>query len=187
MAEVTCSDKDNAVLNCIFNPHLPLGDASAATAKPSDTLIDSEYDSQLLERAKQLEVEGIKHAERGDVASAINKFSESIQLLPSRPSGYNNRAQALRLHGDIDGAMADLDKTIEFSSGKGLSASQAYTQRALLKKLSGDDDAALDDFKRAAALGNDFAKAQVVEMNPYAAMCNQMLSSAFKKLKGENS
>lgn len=179
------SDRDTAVLNCIFNPHLPLGEASAVSTKPSDTQIDNEYDSQLLQQAKELEVNGIKLAERGDLEGAINYFSQSIEVLPNRPSGYNNRAQAHRLNGNINGAMQDLNKAIELSAGQGLSASQAYTQRGLLKKLSGDSDSALEDFKYAAALGNDFAKTQVVEMNPYAAMCNRMLSSAFKKLKGE--
>jgi hypothetical protein len=39
----------------------------------------------------------------------------------------------------------------------------------------GQDEAALEDFKAAAALGSGFAKSMLVEMNPYAAMCNAML------------
>lgn len=34
----------------------------------------------------------------------------------------------------------------------------------------------LDDFTQAAELGSNFAKQQLVLLNPYAAACNQMLS-----------
>ena len=33
----------------------------------------------------------------------------------------------------------------------------------------------MDDFRAAAALGSGFAKSKLVELNPYAAMCNAML------------
>jgi hypothetical protein len=39
----------------------------------------------------------------------------------------------------------------------------------------GDEEAALEDFKAAAGLGSGYAKSMLVEMNPYAAMCNAML------------
>ncbi len=89
--------------------------------------------------------------------------------------------------GDVAAARIDLDKAIELSKGHGKSAAQAFTQRALLKKMEGDDDGSLEDFKKAACLGNAFAKSQVIQMNPYAALCNQMLSQAFNALKGETS
>ena len=47
----------------------------------------------------------------------------------------------------------------------------------------GNDEEAIEDFKRAAALGSEFAKQQVVQLNPYAAMCNAMLSEMFQKIK----
>ena len=49
--------------------------------------------------------------------------------------------------------------------------------------LSGDDQGALDDFKIGANLGNQFAKQMVVQMNPYAALCNQMLSEVIGKIR----
>jgi hypothetical protein len=39
----------------------------------------------------------------------------------------------------------------------------------------GNEEAALEDFKAAAGLGSGYAKSMLVEMNPYAAMCNAML------------
>ena len=79
--------------------------------------------------------------------------------------------------------MKDLDVAIELTKGHGNVAAQAYTQRALLKKVQNDEEGSLQDFKLAASLGNSFAKSQVVKMNPYAALCNQMLKEAFGKLK----
>ena len=69
------------------------------------------------------------------------------------------------------------------SKGHGKAAAQALTQRAMIRKLQSDDEAAYHDFKAAAALGNTFAKTQAMQMNPYAALCNQMLKEAIDKLK----
>ena len=49
--------------------------------------------------------------------------------------------------------------------------------------LAGKEEESLDDFKNAACLGGQFAKQQVVAMNPYAALCNQMLSEVFHKVR----
>ena len=47
----------------------------------------------------------------------------------------------------------------------------------------GRDDDALVDFQAAAAEGSGFAKSMLVEMNPYAAMCNAMLRNVFTALQ----
>ena len=72
---------------------------------------------------------------------------------------------------------------IQLSGGCGKVAEQAYTQRGLIRRLQSYDEGALEDFKAAAKLGSRFAGKQVVAMNPYAALCNQMLSEAFGKLR----
>ena len=87
--------------------------------------------------------------------------------------------------GDISSALEDLNKAIELSRGKGAPAAQAYTQRGLIQRLNGAEEKALEDFTKAAELGSAFAKTMVVQMNPYAAMCNKMLADAINKLKGE--
>ena len=76
-----------------------------------------------------------------------------------------------------------MNTAINLSQGQGNAACQAYTQRALIQRLEGHDDEALEDFKKAANLGSEFAKTQVVRMNPYAAMCNQMLSEVIGKIR----
>lgn len=86
------------------------------------------------------------------------------------------------LLGKNDLALQDLNKAIELSFGRGKAASQAYVQRALLAKENNNNELALEDFKKASCLGNHFAKAQVTAMNPYAALCNQMLSEVFARI-----
>jgi hypothetical protein len=79
--------------------------------------------------------------------------------------------------------VSDLDTAIQLSGGHGKVAELALTQRGLIRRLQGCDEGALEDFKAAAKLGSRFAGKQVVAMNPYAALCNQMLSEAFGKLR----
>ena len=79
------------------------------------------------------------------------------------------------------GAFEDLSKALELSQGKGECAKNAYCQRGVLYRRT-DEDAAREDFKQAASLGSAFARTQLVELNPYAALCNQMLQEAFMKL-----
>ncbi|XP_064611261.1 tetratricopeptide repeat protein 36-like [Liolophura sinensis] len=178
--DVQISLHDKAVLERIFNPNLP--NYIDEDEKEEESL-ETEDDSPVVKESKALEIEGVKLAEKGDVTAALEKFNNAINLMSDRASGYNNRAQALRLKGDTQGALCDLNRAIELSKGRGKTACQALTQRALIKKLEGDCDGALEDFKLAADLGGKFAKQQVVSMNPYAALCNQMLSEVMNKLK----
>ncbi|XP_048729716.2 tetratricopeptide repeat protein 36 homolog isoform X2 [Ostrea edulis] len=127
------SAHDSAVLNRIFNPNLPYGDVVDEEVIEND--IEEETDD--IKVSKQLEIEGVQAAESGEIESALNLFSRAIQNTPQRASGYNNRAQALRLKGDIQGALDDLNKAISLSRGTGSAACQAYTQRGLIYKLEG--------------------------------------------------
>lgn len=61
------------------------------------------FEPELLEQVRDLELQGVSAAESGDVSAALERFSEAIRLLPQRASAYNNRAQALRLKGDVAG------------------------------------------------------------------------------------
>lgn len=178
------SAHDKAVLDAIFNPLLPLG--QEIPAEQSEDSVQQQQEPEVSAedlQAKELEIQGVKCAESNDLEGALNHFNQAVTVAPARASCYNNRAQALRLRGDIDGALEDLNKAIELSRGEGTAACQAYTQRALIFRLEKRDEDALADFKRAANLGSSFARAQVVQLNPYAAMCNQMLSEVIGKLR----
>ncbi|RXG67162.1 Tetratricopeptide repeat protein 36, partial [Armadillidium vulgare] len=147
---------------------------------------NTESESPLSKQISDLEIDGVKLAESGDAEGALRKFEEAILLDPQRPSAYNNRAQTLRLFNRIDEALEDLNSAISLSNGKGKSACQAFTQRAMIYRLKERDDQAKEDFQKAAELGSEFAKAQLVQMNPYAALCNKMLHDVFTKIqKGE--
>jgi len=177
------TQNDREVLNSILNPNLPLGEG---LFDPEEKVAEEKSDKDDA-KVKDLEAEAVKAAEAGDVKKALDIFDKVVSLAPDRPASYNNRAQALRLAGRPDSALKDLDKAIQLSQGKGRSGSSALCQRGVLNRKEGRDDDALDDFKAAAAEGSGFAKSMLVEMNPYAAMCNAMLKNVFTSMaEGRN-
>ena len=60
-------------------------------------------DSEGVKQAKELEIQGVRAAESGNVEAALGFFQRAVDTAPEWPSAYNNRAQALRLKGDIAG------------------------------------------------------------------------------------
>ncbi|KAL8173428.1 UNVERIFIED_CONTAM: Tetratricopeptide repeat protein 36 [Gekko kuhli] len=181
------AEEAQAVLDCIFHPHTPFGGTAVEEEEEQPPLPLQEegvFVPELLEQATELEVQGIAAAEAGDTEKALKRFGQAIQLLPARASAYNNRAQTLRLEGDVAGALEDLAAALELSRGAGRVACQAFVQRGLIRRLQGHDEAARQDFTQAARLGSPFARQQLVLMNPYAALCNQMLAAAMRKLRG---
>ncbi|KAJ8342739.1 hypothetical protein SKAU_G00326670 [Synaphobranchus kaupii] len=174
---------DRAVLQTIFSPTSPFGDVPGLDRVDVLKDDDSAFDSHLLKQVKDLELEGVAAAESGNLPSALERFSEAIKVLPQRASAYNNRAQTRRLQGDTNGALEDLEQAISLSRGTGCTVCQALVQRGLLLRLAGRDEEARVDFERAAALGSEFARQQAVLLNPYAALCNRMLSEVIHKLR----
>lgn len=84
----------------------------------SHSASDLAIEPELLKKAKTLEAEGVLLAEKDDIAGAIAKFTEVIELCPTYASGYNNRAQAYRIQDNTAAALQDLDKAIEHGSGQ---------------------------------------------------------------------
>ncbi|XP_040472189.1 tetratricopeptide repeat protein 36 [Falco naumanni] len=176
---------DRAVLHTIFNPSTPFGDIPGLDEEEEEDAQDEGegFAQELLEQVRDLELQGVSAAESGDVSMALERFSEAIHLLPERASGYNNRAQALRLRGDVAGALRDLDTAIRLSRGRGRAACQSFVQRGLIRQLHAQDEDARQDFERAARLGSTFARRQLVLLNPYSALCNQMLCEMLGRLR----
>ena len=52
----------------------------------------------------------------------------------------------------------------------------------MLLELSSREEA-IRDWESAARLGSQFAKSRLVQLNPYAALCNRMLHQVFSRLK----
>jgi len=174
---------DQAVLNAIFNPLMPGAEGPEENDRRAAAEIEEEASSPEAQKSKEFEVSGVKAAEVGNIVESIQLFTKAIEICPERASGYNNRAQAFRLLQKVDDALADLNKAIELSEGRGRAACQASVQRGMIERLRGNDDLARADFEKAAGLGSQFAKTQLVIMNPYAAMCNKMLHDVIGKLQ----
>ena len=199
----TSITNDALVLESIFNPENPLSTLtgnSQAQLDENDAPPPENVDSSLIEEIRGLEAGAVRMAESGDLPGSLSILDKAVSRLPTDASLFNNRAQVHRLLGNNTAALADLDQAVRLSGSKGKAARQAFTQRGLLYKLAGKNEEALDDFKLAAQLGSAFAQAQVllscvaiahmvlfviqaVKMNPYAALCNQMLSEAVAKLR----
>ncbi|XP_013929452.1 PREDICTED: tetratricopeptide repeat protein 36 isoform X1 [Thamnophis sirtalis] len=173
--------KDRAVLQTIFHPNVPFDEDYQEEPGKQQAIQEGGFDPELLRQATHLEAQGIAAAEGGDLGLALEKLSQAIQLLPARASAFNNRAQALRLKGDVAKALEDLEAALKLSRGAGPVARQGFVQRGLIQRLQGEDEAARSSFEQAAALGSSFARRQLALMNPYAALCNQMLSEVMRK------
>ncbi|NXC46919.1 TTC36 protein, partial [Penelope pileata] len=174
---------DRAVLQTIFNPSTPFGDIPGLDEEEEVQQEEEAFPPELLEQVRDLELQGVSAAESGDVSTALERFSEAIRLLPGRASAYNNRAQALRLKGDVAGALRDLDTAIRLGRGCGHAVCQSLVQRGLIRRLQAREDDARRDFERAARLGSAFARRQLVLLNPYSALCNQMLGEMLGRLR----
>ena len=93
------SEKDQAVLESIFNPLLPLGDIPQRPPKNENDINEENREDSL--RAKELEAMGVDRAEQGNLDGALECFDEACEICPSRSSCFNNRAQLWRLKGNI--------------------------------------------------------------------------------------
>ncbi|XP_055691363.1 tetratricopeptide repeat protein 36 homolog [Lutzomyia longipalpis] len=182
------SDRDKAVLDSIFNPFQIGGGAEEGVnwnfdeGLPEEIQDPYEEPTSAVKESIQREVDAIKAAELGDLTKAVELFTSAIEMAPKRPAPWNNRAQAYRLLGNDEAALSDLEEALKLSGGTGRTGCRALCQRGLLRRKNGDDDGARSDFKSATNLGSKFAHGQLIEMNPYAALCNQMLRDAFQKL-----
>ncbi|NWR98641.1 TTC36 protein, partial [Motacilla alba] len=173
---------DRAVLQTIFNPSTPFGDIPGLDEEEEDVQDEVEaFPLELLDQVRELELQGVSAAESGDISTALERFSEAIRLLPERASGYNNRAQALRLRGDVAGEPRRCGWSP--AAPAPTNACQSFVQRGLIHRLQARDEDARRDLERAARLGSAFARQQLVLLNPYSALCNQMLCEMLGRLR----
>ncbi|KAG0334691.1 Tetratricopeptide repeat protein 36 [Podila humilis] len=169
------SAKDAKILDMVFNP-----EGTMLPDKETETMLRM-IEPELLKKLKDLESEAVLLAEKDDINGAIGKFTEIIDLCPTYASAYNNRAQAYRIQENNEAAIKDLDKAIEHGNGQTAILKQAYTQRAIIKKLKGDKDGAQVDFERGARFGNPVAKAISVQDNPISQLCGAMVMEMLNK------
>jgi tetratricopeptide (TPR) repeat protein len=174
--------------------------SSLVSQSKSTTVTDTQTPNV---QAKAFETLGIVAAEKGNANAAIKYFSDALKMLPGSVSALNNRAQAYQLLGKKQEAMNDLNECVrliigredeEKDTGKDQDTEKdttdddtlpskklklkekVYTQRGILLKVVGKIDEARADFEVAAKLGSDFAKSEVVYLNPIARLCGETVS-----------
>ncbi|XP_055599932.1 tetratricopeptide repeat protein 36 [Uranotaenia lowii] len=177
------SDHDRQVLESIFNPSQIGGEEQLYSGEeeyPDDLQDIAEPDNPRIKQSQTLELEAIKLAEHGKLQEAITIFSRAIEIAPERPAPWNNRAQAYRYLGNEKAALEDIEQALKLSKRSGRTGCKALCQRGILRRKNKDSDGAREDFEDAAKLGSKFARTQLIELNPYAALCNQMLKEVMK-------
>ncbi|KFB47261.1 AGAP010928-PA-like protein [Anopheles sinensis] len=177
------SEHDRQVLESILNPsqiggeEYLLQEEEAHLVDPQDA--EGETDPRLKE-SQRLEIEAIALAGDAKLAEALELLGKSIEAAPERPAPWNNRAQVYCLLGKETEALQDIEEALKLSNGSGRTGCRALCQRGILKRKSNDVDGARQDFEQAAKLGSKFARTQLIELNPFAALCNQMLREVMK-------
>jgi len=173
---------DEEILDIILNPTgISLIDYNQKNNLKEETIYMKQYSEDKITRARELEIEAIRKAEKKLYDEALELFEKAFKVTPQNPSLLNNRAQTYRLKGENQLAMKDLDDAINLCEGDKIVAKQAYTQRGLIKELNGDEEGARKDFEMGAKFGSSIARQEAIKLNPYAKLCNQMLSEAMKK------
>ncbi|XP_016964887.1 tetratricopeptide repeat protein 36 homolog [Drosophila biarmipes] len=182
-ANLKLSPHDQQVLDSIFNP-LELSGLPDLDSVPTESdLADVEPDSPVIRASRELELKAIALSEEGKLDEALELFQESLNLA-QRASVLNNRAQTLRLAKRDEEALNDLNRAVELAHEQQVRTKcHAHCQRGVLYRKLDNLEAARADFEAAAQLGSKFAREQLVEINPFAALCNQMLRQAFDQLK----
>jgi tetratricopeptide (TPR) repeat protein len=129
----TLSEHDKRIANIL----LYSGGELAFTPQSHDQVMETTHVStqsikaELLEELKALERKGVERAEAGDVTDAVALFTKAIDMAPNYASAYNNRAQARRLQGDLDGAMEDLEYAIRYAGNDAAILKQASVYRRI--------------------------------------------------------
>uniref|UniRef100_A0A182IYQ6 Uncharacterized protein n=1 Tax=Anopheles atroparvus TaxID=41427 RepID=A0A182IYQ6_ANOAO len=176
------SEHDRQVLESILNPsqiggeEYLLQEEETHLGDPQDA--EQENDSRVKE-SQRVEIEAIALANSGKHTEALELLGKSIEIAPQRPAPWNNRAQVYCLLGK-EHALQDIEEALKLSNRSGRTGCRALCQRGVLKRKNNDIDGARQDFELAAQLGSKFARTQLIELNPFAALCNQMLREVMK-------
>ena len=99
----------------------------------------------------------------GQLETAIEAYSQSIDLKPRVASSYNNRGAAYQKKGDFDRAIEDFNMAIELKNNY----SQAYYNRGVAYDENGEIGKAVEDYNKAIKLKSDYAEAYSNRGNIY--------------------
>ena len=99
----------------------------------------------------------------GQLETAIEAYSQSIDLKPRVASSYNNRGAAYQKKGDFDRAIEDFNMAIELKNNY----FQAYYNRGVAYDENGEIGKAVEDYNKAIKLKSDYAEAYSNRGNIY--------------------
>ena len=99
----------------------------------------------------------------GQLETAIEAYSQSIDLKPRVASSYNNRGAAYQKKGNFDRAIEDFNMAIELKNNY----SQAYYNRGLTYDENGEIEKAVENYNKAIKLKPDYAEAYSNRGNIY--------------------
>ena len=114
------------MLDFIFNPTgmpssvpkspMPPGFDAKRPESEISQVASSEF--EITEAARELQVEGVRLAQKGDVELAIEEFTQALELDANNPMLLNDRAQAYRDVGYFAESQADIDLAIDTMNAK---------------------------------------------------------------------
>jgi len=187
MSEKELCARDLSILDLLFDPSQGENNVKDLSRPINDDVDAKDHDegsSEEIVKSKTLELEGVNLSEAGKLDEALVKFNEAILIATSRPSPYNNRAQLYRFLKKDDLALADLSRSIELSGDSfPLTKCRALCQQGMIRRKTGDVEGARESFNESAKLGSKFARQQLVDLNPYAQLCNQMVTKLLSDMK----
>jgi tetratricopeptide (TPR) repeat protein len=188
-AATQLSSHDSTTLSLLFDPE---SSPSSNTAPISAELPqDPFYPAETLALLQDTERRAISLAETSP-AEALRLFDELLASHQQYASGYNNRAQLLRiLSRPSEEVKADLDKAISLARPRStlepvsmLQAkvlSNAYTQLGAVLLREGKEEEAGAVFQQGGRYGGDVARSMAVKLNPVARLCGAIVKEAMRK------
>lgn len=99
---------------------------------------------------------GLAHSAIRDSESAVDHYTKAIELDPSHPGPYHNRASELTLMGDLAGALADYNAEIGLLEGREIASpivAEVYWLRGEVHRKLEQTEQAVADFNTAIQLG----------------------------------
>lgn len=121
---------------------------SFETAQPIEAEIWTIWSQSEVDEVNLLMGLGVNAMARADYRTAIELFDKMIEVAPQFSEGWNKRATVLYLIGEYERSRADVAKTLELEPRH----FGALSGLGLIYVAEGDDEKALDAFRRALAV-----------------------------------
>lgn len=123
-------------------------ETSAATASESVPVHIDESDEKVKETAEALKLEGNKAMSQRDFQTAIAKYTEAINLIPTNAVYLSNRAAAYSSDRQHDLALLDAEKATEVEP----TYAKAWSRLGLAKYALGDAEGSLKAYEQGLAV-----------------------------------